>query len=87
MQVPSNARTESARALLRAAFADELRARVPRIEERTDLEVVRRDVHTLASSAWVVDEPEIARIARTAEDDLTDENLDALLALLRVWLP
>ena len=87
MQVPSNARTESTRALLRAAFADELRARMPRIEARTDLEAVRRDVHTLASSAWVVDEPEIARVARAAEDDLTDDHLDALLVLLRAWAP
>ena len=83
--MPSSARTESTRALLRAAFADELRVRIPRIQARADLEQVRRDAHTLASSAWVVDEPEIARAARTAEDDLTDEHLDALVTLLRAW--
>lgn len=83
--MPSSERAESTRALLRAAFADEVRVRLPRLEARTDLEVVRRDAHTLASSAWVVGEPEISHVARAAEDDLTDENLDALVALLRAW--
>lgn len=85
MQVPSNARTENASDQLRAAFADELRARLPRLEARTDLEAVRRDVHTLGSSAWVVGEPEIATAARAAEEDLTDTHLETLVTLLRAW--
>ncbi len=83
--MPSSARAESTRDLLRAAFAEEVRTRLPRIEARVDLELVRRDAHTLASSAWVVEEPDIARAARLAEDDLTDDNLDALVMLLRGW--
>lgn len=83
--MPDTAQTESARALLRASFAQELSSRLPRIVQRSDRVAVRRDVHTLASSAWVVGEPEIAQLARQAEDDLTDENLDALVAALRAW--
>lgn len=83
--MPSSVQTESARALLRASFAQELSVRLPRLERRTDLQDVRRDVHTLASSAWVVGEPEISQLARQAEHDLTDENLDALVTVLRAW--
>ena len=83
--MPSSVQTESARALLRASFAQELSVRLPRLERRTDLQDVRRDVHTLASSAWVVGEPEISQLARQAEHDLTDENLDALVTMLRAW--
>ena len=85
MHVPSSAQSQSAHALLRASFAQELSTRLPRIVLREDLEAVRRDVHTLASSAWVVGEPEISQLARQAEDDLTDEHLDALVTVLQAW--
>ncbi len=78
---------------LRVAFRGELRARLPRLEDflaegpdGVDLEAVRRDVHTLGSSAWVVGEPDICRLAREAERDLSVATVTPLLGLLRLAL-
>lgn len=80
------------RELLRAAFAQELGERLPRLAALAaggpvDPDEVRRDAHTLASSAWVVDEPEIGRLARAVEEDLTGGPLPELVAALRAWAP
>lgn len=77
---------------LREAFAGEIAARLPRLQALADgnLEVVedaRRDAHTLASSAIIVGEPEIASLAHAVELALTDGPLDALLAALKGYLP
>jgi HPt (histidine-containing phosphotransfer) domain-containing protein len=71
---------------LREAFGREVEARIPALEERTDLETARRDAHTLASGAWVVGEPDIARLARAVESQLPDGPVDELLALLRRYV-
>ncbi len=81
---------------LRQAFATEIAERLPRIEALadtaadtaayTDLEAVRRDVHTLASSACVVEELEIARLARAVEDDLLGGPHAELVVTLRAFL-
>ena len=72
---------------LRLAFDAEVRRRLPRLIERTDLEVARRDAHTLASSAWIVGEPEIARLAREVEAALPGGPVDALLDALSRYVP
>jgi HPt (histidine-containing phosphotransfer) domain-containing protein len=72
---------------LRLAFAEEVAERLPRLAARADLEEARRDAHTLASGAWIVGEPEIARLARAVESQLPDGPVEQLLALLRVWTP
>ncbi len=77
----------SARHALRLAFAAEVAERLPRLVALTDLEAARRDAHTLASSAWVVQEPELARLARAVEDDLQGGPVDELVARLRAWTP
>lgn len=71
---------------LREAFGHEVEARLPVLEERTDLEAARRDAHTLASGAWVVGEPEIARLARSVENELPGGPVDELLVLLRRYV-
>jgi HPt (histidine-containing phosphotransfer) domain-containing protein len=69
---------ESALAGLRAAFAEEVAERLPRLRAAAagpDAELLRaalRDVHTLGSSAYVVGADEAARTARAAEAVLTD---------------
>ena len=55
---------------LRQAFAGEVAARLPHLRRPDDWETVRRDAHTLASSAWVVGEQEISLLARALEDQL-----------------
>ncbi|MCW2672911.1 MAG: hypothetical protein JWP14_1500 [Frankiales bacterium] len=72
---------------LRIAFANEVSSRLPRLRELTDLEAARRDAHTLASSAWVVGEPEIARLARAVEAELPDGPVEELLARLTEYVP
>lgn len=67
---------------LRLAFAREVRSRLPRLVAGTDLETARRDAHTIASSAWIVGEPEIARLAREVEFALPAGPLDELVAAL-----
>ncbi|MCW2601028.1 MAG: hypothetical protein JWM02_2857 [Frankiales bacterium] len=78
---------------LRQAFAAEVAARLPRLAllegpaSASDLDAARRDAHTLGSSAWVVEEPEISRLARAVEEQLQDGPVPELLALLRAWGP
>ena len=79
----------AALASLREAFADEVRERLPRLREaaRTRdpelLEAARRDAHTLGSSAYVVDEPAAATLARAAEVVLVKGgDLDEFAALV-----
>lgn len=78
---------EGLRDVLRASFATEVADRLPRILAFADLDAVRRDVHTLASSAVVVGEPEIAVAARAAEQDLSPASVAALVDALRAWIP
>jgi HPt (histidine-containing phosphotransfer) domain-containing protein len=79
--------------LLRQAFASELVARVPRLARLdgtaspAELETVRRDAHTVASSAWIVGEPEISRLAREVEEQLLDGPITELVARLSAWTP
>ena len=77
----------AAHVALREAFAAEVAERLPRIVALRDGqapdETVRRDVHTLASSAWVVGEPLISRLARDVEDDLLGGPVAALVAALQ----
>jgi HPt (histidine-containing phosphotransfer) domain-containing protein len=68
-------------------FGRELSTRIPRLESLADLEAARRDAHTIASSAWVVGEPEIARLARAVENELPDGPVSELVAALRAWTP
>ena len=68
---------------LRAVFVREIRARLPHLESGDDPETAIRDAHTLASSAWVVGEPEIARLAREVELAYPGGPLEELLAALR----
>lgn len=68
---------------LRAAFVAEVLDRLPHLEQGTDVEEARRDAHTLASSAWVVGEPEIARLARAVEAAFPDGPVSELCAALR----
>jgi HPt (histidine-containing phosphotransfer) domain-containing protein len=70
---------------LRQAFADEVAERLPRLVALDDLEQARRDAHTLASGAWVVGEPEIARVARAVEAQLPGGPVGELVALLEAW--
>ena len=80
-----------AQAALREAFAAEVTERLPRIAALTDptcdRETARRDVHTLASSAWVVGEPQISRLARAVEDDLDGGPLAELVSALQAYDP
>ena len=68
---------------LRDSFRREVQARLPHLEQLTDLETARRDAHTIASGAWVVGEPEIARLARAVENDLLAGPVDELVTALR----
>ena len=72
---------------LRVAFGHEVDARLPSLLDLSDLEVSRRDAHTIASSAWVVGEPEIARLARAVESALPDGPVAELVALLEEYRP
>lgn len=83
-----------AHAGLRDVFATELRTRLPRLaawcdgtcDGVDDVEAAVRDAHTLATSAFLVGEPEISRLARGAEDG--DAGMLAeLVVLLRAWTP
>ncbi len=77
---------------LRPVFGRELKTRLPRLVAARDgvsddLEVARRDAHTLGSSAFVVGEPEIGRLARAVEVALDPELLDELVRALQAWVP
>lgn len=71
---------------LREAFSREVAARLPHLRRPDDLELARRDAHTLASSAWVVGEREIGVLARSVEEQLEQgavpAGLPALVAAL-----
>ena len=72
------------RTVLRGAFAQEVAERLPRLAAGTDLDAVRRDAHTLVSSASVIEEPEIAQAAREVE---LGGPTAPLVALLQGWAP
>lgn len=79
-------------ASLRQTFAEEVDARLPRLEalcagDEAVLEDARRDAHSLASSAVIVDEPEIARLAQAVELDPQLGPVADLLTALRGYAP
>jgi HPt (histidine-containing phosphotransfer) domain-containing protein len=90
VHVPRPGLPEEAVASLRASFLGEVRSRLPRLQALLDgagdPEEVRRDAHTLASSAVIVGEPAISRASRAAEDDLTADTVRALVDLLTALL-
>jgi HPt (histidine-containing phosphotransfer) domain-containing protein len=62
---------------LRQAFARELEERLPVLEDalaapKADLAAARRAAHALGSSAYVVDEPDLAVLARDVEARLEE---------------
>ncbi len=81
----------SAHASLRDVFAGDLSKRLPRLVAWNDgacddVEAAVRDAHTLATSAILVGEPEISRLARGAEHG-DAEMLAQLVPLLQAWTP
>jgi HPt (histidine-containing phosphotransfer) domain-containing protein len=72
---------------LRRAFANEVHNRLPHLTAHADLETARRDAHTIASSAWIVGEPEIARLAREVEIALPGGPVEELVAALGRYVP
>ncbi|MCU1587185.1 MAG: hypothetical protein JWN31_678 [Frankiales bacterium] len=79
-------------ASLREAFAGEVDARLPRLQslragDESVLDDARRDAHSLASSAVIVDEPEIARLAQAVELDPLLGPVDELVTALRGFAP
>jgi HPt (histidine-containing phosphotransfer) domain-containing protein len=68
---------------LHRAFVQEVCTRLPHFASPDDVETARRDAHTLASSAWVVGEPDIARLAREVENTFPGGPVDELVAALR----
>lgn len=77
---------------LRAVFGAELQSRLPHLVAARDgrcedLNQARRDAHTLGTSAFLVGEPEIARLARAVEADLATGPLPELVGLLQAWTP
>jgi hypothetical protein len=80
-----------AHAGLRDVFAAELASRLPRLVawqagSAAHLEAAVRDAHTLATSAILVGEKEISRLARGAEHG-DAKMLDELIPLLQAWTP
>lgn len=76
---------------LRDVFAGDLAKRLPRLvawQAGTckDVEAAVRDAHTLATSAILVGEPEISRLARGAEHGDV-QMLNELIPLLQAWTP
>lgn len=69
-QAAPRALPEEVRLALREAFTREVAARLPHLRVPDDLELVRQDAHSLASSAWVVGEREISVLARAVEEQL-----------------
>jgi HPt (histidine-containing phosphotransfer) domain-containing protein len=75
---------------LRQTFAAEVAARLPRLRalaagEGDVVDDARRDAHTLGSSAIIVSEPEIARLAHEVELHLTDGPLAELITALEAY--
>lgn len=71
---------------LRLAFRAEVTRRLPHLRSVQDLERARRDAHTLASSAWVIGEPEIARLARSVESQLPGGPVAELVTALEGYV-
>ena len=71
---------------LRVAFAAEVDRRLPHLRDVQDLEEARRDAHTIASGAWVIGEPMIARLARTVESELPDGPVAELVTALEGYV-
>jgi HPt (histidine-containing phosphotransfer) domain-containing protein len=86
---------EQAVAGLREAFAAEVAERLPRLHAALAAgrpEDTLRDAHTLGSSALVVGEPVVGRVARAAEAALlagepAHDRVAELAALLDRWAP
>jgi HPt (histidine-containing phosphotransfer) domain-containing protein len=76
----------SAVASLHAAFAAEVRERLPRLASLEDVTVARRDAHTLGSSAHIVGEREISALARAVEEQLPEGPVPELVSALRDYL-
>lgn len=81
-----------AQVLLRETFAGEVAARLPRLQALASgdpdvVEDARRDAHTLGSSAIIVGEPEIARLAHAVELALTDGPVAELIEALEGYAP
>jgi HPt (histidine-containing phosphotransfer) domain-containing protein len=77
---------------LRQTFAGEVDSRLPRLEslsagDESVVEDARRDAHSLASSAVIVDELEIARLAQAVELDPLHGPVPDLLDALRDYEP
>ncbi|MCW2543046.1 MAG: hypothetical protein JWM40_598 [Frankiales bacterium] len=75
---------------LHEAFAGEVATRLPRLAslsngDATVLEDARRDAHSLASSAVIVDQPEIARLAQAVELDPLHGPVPDLVAALTAF--
>ncbi|MCW2608019.1 MAG: hypothetical protein JWO60_2712 [Frankiales bacterium] len=79
---------------LRAAYAEELADRLPRLVRAAEAGAtgpdVVRDAHSLGSSSFVVDEPEAGRLAREVEARLlagepVDDVVAQLADLLSGW--
>lgn len=88
----SPARLADVQASLRDTFAWEIEARLPRLAsllagDASVLDDARRDAHSLASSAVIVDEPEIAKLAQAVELDPLHGPVSELLAALRGYAP
>ncbi|MCU1601159.1 MAG: hypothetical protein JWO22_1868 [Frankiales bacterium] len=71
---------------LRVAFGREVDARLPHLRAVTDLETAQRDAHTIASAAWVIGEPVIAKLAREVESGLPGGPVAELVAALERYL-
>lgn len=72
---------------LRETFDREVSARLPRLQallagDLSILEDARRDAHSLASSAVIVDEPDIGRLAQEVELDPIGGPLAELVSAL-----
>ena len=76
---------------LRDAFAAEVAARLPHLRDGRDDALVRRDVHTPVSSAWIVGERQVSELARAVEVQLDNDeaptDLPLLVAALEEFLP
>ena len=73
---------------LRETFAGEIAGRLPRLQALASghadvIEDARRDAHTIASSAIIVGEPDIARLAHAVELELAAGPVAELLIALQ----
>ena len=75
------------RQALHETFLGEVDARLPRLAslvagDDVEIDQARRDAHSLASSAVIVEEPEIARLAQAVELDPVHGPVSDLVAAL-----